>query len=290
MNAVNLLAAGFSAASQVNLSPVYGAIPASAWHAPLVFTACLAGWAGRAWLQRNSPQKLLSFLPVMAFSIPVAQYALFPFSEALGPACGPAVTEAVCLAPLLVCAAACMGLLWDERGAVEATKPVYAVVLFVFFRYMCSRAAEYMQDTAGQTVLHSRLGFEVVLAAASALLAPSRLLLFAVPALVHTALFNTHVQSYWATQALNSKLAGEGFRLLARQDSITGYISVLESEKEQYRALRCDHSLLGGEWLMGGIDKIVSEPVYAVFAMLEAVRLIEVPVSIPDAEAQALVM
>ena len=89
---------------------------------------------------------------------------------------------------------------------------------------------------------------------------------------------------------MNSSLTNEGFKLLARHDSITGYISVLETS--QFRVLRCDHSLLGGEWLIRepGHNPIVAEPVYAIFTMLEAVRLIEVPVPVPDSEAQALVM
>ncbi|KFX97789.1 hypothetical protein V490_02636 [Pseudogymnoascus sp. VKM F-3557] len=98
--------------------------------------------------------------------------------------------------------------------------------------------------------------------------------------------------SPWATQALNSSLLAQDYRLIARQDSNTGYISVLESVSSQFRVLRCDHSLLGGIWTMQqpGYKPVVGEPVYAIFTMLEAVRLIEAPVSVPDSEAQALVI
>jgi hypothetical protein len=55
--------------------------------------------------------------------------------------------------------------------------------------------------------------------------------------------------------------------------------------------MRCDHSLLGGEWLSrSDRNSILAEPIYGVFVMLEAVRLVEVKKSVPDSEAKALVM
>jgi len=69
---------------------------------------------------------------------------------------------------------------------------------------------------------------------------------------------------------------------------MTGYISVLENLNEHYRVLRCDHALLGGEWK--STDELRSqgsagtEPVYAVFQMLEAVRLIETSRTIPNSD------
>ena len=70
-------------------------------------------------------------------------------------------------------------------------------------------------------------------------------------------------------------LEREGYALLARQESVTGYISVLDNVKEGFRVMRCDHSLLGGEWLKQEAGSILREPVYAIFVMLEAVRLVE---------------
>ncbi|KFY04099.1 hypothetical protein O988_00976 [Pseudogymnoascus sp. VKM F-3808] len=53
-----------------------------------------------------------------------------------------------------------------------------------------------------------------------------------------------------------------------------------------------EFDLLGGVWTMQqpGYKPVVGEPVYAIFTMLEAVRLIEAPVSVPDSKAQALVI
>jgi hypothetical protein len=286
------VAAGFSAASQLNLSPVYGAIPASIWHEQVVNAACFLGWSGSFWLRRKLRWRLIDLVPVIAFYIPTVQHLLFPFSGTLGATYGPVVTEVLTLVPLLVLSAACAGLLWDEFDIQGVWQFVPGTASFVFFKVASSWSGNYMQRTASRTLLQTRLGYQVQLAALYALVAPSKLLLYAAPALLHTAVFNTHVQSPWATQALNSTLAGQGYKLLARQDSVTGYISVLESVKDHYRVLRCDHSLLGGEWLthQKGDDIIVNEPIYAIFAMLEAVRLVEAPVSVPDVEAQALVM
>ena len=54
--------------------------------------------------------------------------------------------------------------------------------------------------------------------------------------------------------------------------------------------MRCDHSLLGGEWLIKGARNSMPEPIYGVFVMLEAVRLVEVEKPIPDSEAKAFVV
>jgi len=98
----------------------------------------------------------------------------------------------------------------------------------------------------------------------------------------------------------NTKQAGTEWKILARGESVTGYISVLENTEPQYRLLRCDHSLLGGEWLLTEQRRRdeawqVAEPVFGVFAMLEAVRLVRGPyaqsaVQKKDAETNALVM
>jgi hypothetical protein len=67
-------------------------------------------------------------------------------------------------------------------------------------------------------------------------------------------------------------------------------MSILESRDQGFRVMRCDHSLLGGEWLAKSDRNLLAEPIYGVFVMLEAVRLVEVKKSVPDSEAKALVM
>ncbi len=135
----------------------------------------------------------------------------------------------------------------------------------------------------------------MVLAASYSLFAPSKILLYAVPALLHTAVLNTHLPTPMALSSLNSTLVAANWSILDRRESLTGYISVVESTDQGFRVMRCDHSLLGGEWVKFlGVGQFkgnqVAEPIYGVFAMLEAVRLVEVSKPVPDRKANALVM
>ncbi|KAI9832173.1 MAG: hypothetical protein M1819_004524 [Sarea resinae] len=163
----------------------------------------------------------------------------------------------------------------------------------------------------GSSVVFTRVGLQISLATILSLLWPSKLLLFIVPSALHIISYNVHLSTPLTSIALNNVLQSHGYTVLARQESITGYISVLESEENHFRLLRCDHSLLGGEWLQPpqGHEHTskVREPVFAVFAMLEAVRLVELEwvgqtwdsademgsvgrASVPDIEKSALVV
>nr|OQO09240.1 hypothetical protein B0A51_18690 [Rachicladosporium sp. CCFEE 5018] len=98
----------------------------------------------------------------------------------------------------------------------------------------------------------------------------------------------------YSLSVANAGLGAQDWTLLARQWSNTGYISVLENKEQRYRLLRCDHSLLGGEWQLTPERRKqgwqVSEPIYAVFEMLEAVRLLQSERPVSDKDAQALVI
>ena len=88
---------------------------------------------------------------------------------------------------------------------------------------------------------------------------------------------NPHVLGPSGTAQLNQVLRPEGYEIIDRQESITGYLSVIDNLKDGYRVLRCDHSLLGGEWRrhQDSHSHVLNEPIYAIFVILEAVRLIE---------------
>ena len=78
----------------------------------------------------------------------------------------------------------------------------------------------------------------------------------------------------------NNILEPHGWKILERGEGVTGYVSVLENIDMNYRLLRCDHSLLGGEWLLTEERRMKEgwtkeEPVFGVFEMLEAVRLVK---------------
>jgi hypothetical protein len=288
-----------STVSQLALSPVYGSIPSAKWHAKLLMAACFAGWSSNLFLNRALPFRPEKLLPVIALWTPVVQFALGKVSGVLTASWGPLVTEAVTLFPLVAVSTACVatGLDGADLSALPGWVADAAPGLgsYGFFKAAEKVLGGLVEGYVGRTVVNTRLGMEVVLGAAYALFAPSKLLVWAVPALLHTALLNTHVPTSLALARLNSGLAPEGYVVLDRAESVTGYVSVVDSPKEGYRVMRCDHSLLGGEWvkfLGQGQFKgnQVAEPIYGVFAMLEAVRLVKTPEPIRDSEAKALVM
>lgn len=88
---------------------------------------------------------------------------------------------------------------------------------------------------------------------------------------------NPHIIGPSGTAQLNHILRPEGYEIIDRQESITGYLSVIDNLRDGYRVLRCDHSLLGGEWrrYQDSHSRVLNEPIYAIFVILEAVRLIE---------------
>ncbi|KAK0628920.1 S-adenosyl-L-methionine-dependent methyltransferase [Bombardia bombarda] len=293
------LMAVYSKASQSALSPVYGSIPASRWHAKVVIAACFTGWSSNLFLSRSLPFKPALLLPVIAIYIPTVQYFLFQLSDQFTAYWGPLITEALTLFPLMALSAACVATRLDGADLsrlpgwmADATPGLGSYSLYKAIEVLFGRLAE---AYVGKSFFNTRLGTEVALAASYTLFAPSKLLVFALPALLHTALLNTHVPTPMALASLNSTLNSQGWIILDRQESLTGYISVIESMKDGFRVMRCDHSILGGEWVkfigQGQFKgNKVAEPIYGVFAMLEAVRLVEVPEPVPDDKAKALVI
>lgn len=293
------LIAIYSSVSQLALSPVYGSIPAERWHARLIMAACFTGWSSNLFLGRTLPFKPEALLGVIALYIPAVQFFLGKASGVLTASWGPLVTEALTLFPLVALSAACVATYLEAAdlsglpGWIADAAP--GLGSYGFFKAAEKVLEGLVRGYAGRTFLNTRVGMEILLSLSYALVAPSKLLIWTLPALLHTAFFNTHMPTPMALDRLNKGLAPAGYVVLDRQESITGYLSVIDSPKEGYRLMRCDHSLLGGEWvkfLGKGQFKgnQVAEPVYGVFAMLEAVRLVETPKPIRDDQAKALVM
>ncbi|CAM1506435.1 Fc.00g060760.m01.CDS01 [Cosmosporella sp. VM-42] len=283
----------YSNVSQLALSPVYGSIPASIWHPMILMVGCFIGWSGNLLLRRALPLKTTQLLPLIAIYIPTFQFFLYGFSDVLRAKWGPATTEGLTLLPLAVASAACVADYLE--GAQLTMLPQFfadaapGIGSWGFFKLMETISAAHLQKYVGQAFLFTRVGLQMLLAASYTVFAPSKYLLLTVPALLHTAVLNTHVMTPMATASLNSTLLSEQWMLLDRKESVTGYISVLENLEKGFRVMRCDHSLLGGEWIRFQGQK-VSEPIYGVFVMLEAVRLVERKRPVLDGEASALVV
>lgn len=281
----------YSTVSKAALSPVYGDIPTSIYHTKVIMVAAFAGWSMNLMFRRHLPVKTQKLIPLVAAYIPMVQFYLFKLSGVFTAKWGPMVTEALTLFPVVVfCVASTADILEQAdldglpKWAADAAPGFWSYGVFTFVA-MFSEGN--LQMIIGKSWATSRMGLEMVLAGIATIIAPSKLLLYTIPALLHTAILNTHVMTPTATQALNSTLRGYGWTLIDRRESVTGYISVMDSDKDGFRVMRCDHSLLGGEWT-NFAKPIVAEPIYSIFTMLENVRLVEVEGQVPDKKARAL--
>ncbi|KAH7075149.1 S-adenosyl-L-methionine-dependent methyltransferase [Paraphoma chrysanthemicola] len=306
--AAMLLVAGIaSPVSQLNLSPVYGSIPSSLHHQRTMTFTAVAALIGRKGLKRYVSSGLAEYIAVVAYWIPVIQFLLFPFSEQLGIEYGPLVIESLTYYPVLFLSLYAAADLLDAIDLSQFNLPQslseIAVPTASYFTVssIAKLSAAFIPNIIGTSVHFTRVGLQVLLASASAFITPSRIVLLAVPAIMHTLWANPHYPSDHGFHLANTTLwENQNYTLLARQESITGYVSVLESHTDNaFRLLRCDHSLLGGEWLVTPESykrgQRQRESIFAVFVLLEAVRLVE-PVlktdvaPIPDTEKSALVI
>ncbi|KAL8418848.1 hypothetical protein RB594_002161 [Gaeumannomyces avenae] len=287
------LAAAFANASQLAMSPVYGSIPAARYHDRLVMAACFTGWSTNLILGRFLPVKPIYLLPVLALYVPATQFLLFKLSGRLTAYWGPLATELLTLFPVVVGSVACSATYleraefsWLPRWLGDAAPGIGSWGVYRLAERLSQNA---IQSYIGKSILVTRVALQFVLGLLYAAFAPSKLLLYAIPGLLHTALLNPHVATPHALQLLNSALqAQHGWTVLDQRESLTGYVSVIENDDMGLRVMRCDHSLLGGEWIK--YRRSISEPIYGIFAMLEAVRLVGAKQQVPDKDAKALVI
>jgi hypothetical protein len=298
--AIIYLASVYSVLSQLALAPVYGSTPARLYHQALCSTAVLAGYV------LGSRSSLIShkgrqFLPTLAFSIPNIQFLLFPFSSQLGNPTGPLLTELLTIAPLIFLSAAASSavlkpLNLQHYGAIisELIPPIGGLLFFNLAQTTAQSAIPLHLDLA---LFIPSFGLQVGLAVLYTVVVPQRLfwVLCTVPVVIFSLRANVHMPFAYTTARLNSTLQEVNYSLVDRQESLTGYISVLDNMQVGFRAMRCDHSLLGGHWthLPSGYNPRVSDPIYAVFTMLESVRLVEPDnngLAKKDTESNALVM
>ncbi|KAL8818198.1 MAG: hypothetical protein Q9191_007992, partial [Dirinaria sp. TL-2023a] len=232
-------------------------------------------------------------------SVPLVQIQLFKESASLGPLYGPLITEICTYAPLLFLSvlAAAVKLekpLLRRFGSVLATAVSASLALAVIVLVQ-NIMTQKIQDCIGSRPWLSRAGLQYLLAIIYALKLPSRKIGYAVLLLTYLLATDSHIPSAAHTKALNETLLNQHYSLVARQESLTGYISVLDNIKDGFRVMRCDHSLLGGEWLSTPRNAVsgLKEPIYAIFTMLEAVRLVKSdsgPTEKSDKEKEALVI
>ncbi|KPI42453.1 uncharacterized protein AB675_9619 [Cyphellophora attinorum] len=291
-----IVTAIYSTVSQSNLAPVYGSIPSSLYHR----YGCIASIFLAFGIRRRLPTWVNKCVPTWAFWIPTVQFAITSYSDALGPVFGPVLTELITYYPLLVLAFyVSIDLFYSTQdpdtvsGLSEATP---ACVLFAIFSFIQRSSRDWLAHWVGTYAVFSRIGLQLAAGLLYCMILPRSLFWPAFPSVIYTFLGNSHTPLISTTELLNNTLALHDYTLLERAESVSGYISVLDSNKDGFRVMRCDHSLLGGEWLnppapsSNDPPRLVGEPIYAVFTMLEAVRLVEpAPVlAAPRNESRAL--
>lgn len=291
------LAAIYSSISQLTLSPVYGSIPSAFYHKYGSTAAALLAVSLPRSNSRSFLKRLLPALPIFAFWIPSIQFILFKYSSWLGNPSGPLVTELLTFYPLLILSLY-IARVWLHRADTSGFDKLVPEISFPFYAFAWFLAVQRLVRrlffrNMGSFILMNRVILQLVIALAYSMLLPDNVFWPCVPTAAFSMIGNVHNPLVRTTDVLNNTLSLYDYTLLARRESVTGYISVLESKKERFRVMRCDHSLLGGAWTIPpqqGHTLRVHEPIFAVFAMLEAVRLVETSpgTDIPDSERKAL--
>lgn len=268
------------------LSPVYGSLPASRYHQPLILTALLiSGSTYTMW--RGSSQAWSLWLSVLLLSVPTLQLYLFRYSRQLGAETGPLISGLVTSFPLILVAALVANMrmarkiddivLFDGVKYKAVWIGIIPQIITMMVSLIAYKTSNILTSILSGTIFaRSRLGLYYLLAISQALISPSKYILLGALPMLHTFLFSVYSPLPYSNTYLNTNLQHHGYSLIARQESYTGYISVLDNNKDGFRVMRCDHSLLGGEWFpQPGHESQLREPVYAIFVMLEAVRLVQ---------------
>ena len=302
---VLILAANSAYLVQLSLSPIYGSISSTQAKSWMI---SLPGSIGvpmpipgaliiplviicSTYLSKDLQIKVRALLPILGLSLPAVLSQTFRFSGYLGPSWGPIVTSFCIIGPLIL--VSWLNVIDDLvklmllNGCGRRNQTWYLPVIVVG-SYNLLDGLQTVSGTwipqmiaswSGLSPLFSRFGLIALLSMGYGTLLASRKILAIVGsmALLHLLLYQPHLPLPYNTRLLNSALALEGYSVIARQESLTGYVSVLDNVRDHFRVMRCDHSLLGGEWTNKpvGHPAILNEPIYLIFVMLEAVRLVE---------------
>jgi len=267
-------AAAGSYVSQLSLAPVYGEIPSSLHHEKIASGVFFSAWLLKG-VVRKFPVKLSALIPVLVLYAPGVLHFVFRYSAKWGAVDGPIYTEALTYYPVLFLSVYAAATLMQFNNIFLDAIP--AGISFTIFSIARGTISGLLQNHIGSSWALTRCGLHHVLGGLYALLSPTLLLATTIAAMIHSAGNPMCVLK----SELNETLSAYNYTLIARHESNTGYISVLENFQLGYRVLRCDHSLLGGEWQRPpvGFEHMghpnFKEPIYSIFVIMEAVRLIE---------------
>lgn len=295
-----ILAAITSRISQLSLAPVYGSIPSSVNHQAAIAASTLIGWTTQ-WYWRPKNGQLLQFLPLWAVFAPVLTCLSFQFSDDLGLVWGPVVGGFLSCHSIIIPLMYAAAMHYDGPNVPQTSSGplahlfsgVPSLGLFLLLDWFIpGPVTTFISTWSHLTPFNAHL---IIALYTALLLTERRTVIIATIALATVlGLVSPYSSGPISTSMLESTLNSQNWTLLTRQWSNTGYLSILENVDANYRVMRCDHSLLGGEWQLTPQRRSqgwkISESIYAAFHMLEAVRLMEVEPKIEDASAQALVI
>ena len=265
----------------------------------LLLPALLALAGGQVFGRSSIPRKALSVAPgfsaIWVTAAPLLQLYVTPIARAIGPDFAARVVMIATITPVMLelyhdalyhRGLSMGGKSWVDvnlvAAAVFGTTPLFADRIAGIWLPSALNAHPYISRIG--FLLATVLSFALVRRPQGVILVTSALLM------LHSLFLNPHSSTSTAVASQTRALSSHGFSLIDRRESLTGYISVLENRKDGFRVLRCDHSLLGGQWVYGlgdwpggkgfeGEKALVPEPIYSVFVLLEAVRLLNEPVA-----------
>ena len=323
---VPLLLTGVSfTLSKLSLSPSHGSIPAVQYCTETLVVLVTLTFVIHG-IPRSHPLLLPSnaicVMATMAACNPVLQFLLAPVARSIGPGLSAALINTVTLGPMVILSVNIMVSRIENlnrfNGLKGSSRDILCFLCIALLLTTVAISGSYLPPIVGSHRLLTRPLLPLPIAPLLLALLPSRRILWvaAVPYVI-LLIFNPHASFSTLAGRFETTLDDLGYKVIMREESLTGYLSVIENRIRGYRVLRCDHSLLGGEWAPGigswpggegynGPVGIVGEPVYAVFVMLEAIRLVQDDPSevenlelesqksfgsmVPDDRAKALIM
>lgn len=286
-----LLASMYAPLSQLILAPVYGSIPSGVYHKYGVIVSAMLSFLTKDY----ASVKVEQFFPAFVFWIPTIHLMLFPCSSAFGNPAGPLITECLTTYPLVMLSMHLankniykLNLSFMNESVAEVLPAMYNYLVFTVMQRLFQGILPLWM---GMNKLFTRIGLQMLTAAIYTAVIPQAFIWPALPAIAFTAVGNGHAPLQRTTELLENTLALYNYSLIERQESVTGYLSILQDNNNHFKVMRSDHSLLGGEWVLPADPKnkrLVAEPIFAVFTMLESVRLVEREKTTPNSGLQAL--
>lgn len=204
------VAAAASPISQLNLSPVYGSIPASQFHQSAVITTIALAFVTTLASRKHAHASYGRYVPVVAFWTQPIQYVLFQYSSHMGPVYGPLTTEALTYLPLLFLAVCSASMYFSELDFSSVNsliaRSACAVAGYIAFASVRRSTNAVLPQLMGTTNFLTRSGLQLAVAIAFSVLSPSMHVLLAIPALMHTLLLNPQNPAAMTTMLLKGTL------------------------------------------------------------------------------------